>query len=623
MFIKNLFVLLLILSLTAPLTSAQVADSSPPFLKKKRVMATYNLNNILGDESSNLQAYKYDYTLGMDQSMIKNKYKTAVSETSLQVNLLEVKDAIEVELRTAKMYGIDVFKIKYNVFGSEQYKTNFKQLLALTVKVAEDKNIDFNFCLDVFFPKNKGTRYTRDELFARVSNDLGEIYGSTRMSKKWLRNTKDEIVLFTGNTKNIISYVKLKGPKKFVKDDIRIIRTFFDDLIEKSKLNIVPVYHVQTYLSDVQDEIIKQFDAVTHSFIYLKSFEDYQKLIDKFSNSNVKFFPHLYLNYMPNSFISKKNGKRVYVTKNRPIDETYLMANTPAGTKKFRALLEMSLSADVELLSLSSWNLYNLSNNLNPEIHNGYALSSLLSYYINQWNEKENKVEEEMTYVAFRNLYPDEIGERDKFTIKTKKDNYKGEAMIEVVTLLKSPAEVYVNNKLVGSAKKGISDFYIKKNGETKINVRIKRDGKKIIDFTSPKTFTGHKYRYDPLMYITSSIDHKKSIEMSDIVLNSELSSMGVRFLLSNETKALWKMAAQTYFIANRNAIIQYGDNPPEYLKIRDKNYEKYKLQIKKILNEFEYNIWVDLENDRMNEKGIEEDLIEPNNALKGYNILE
>ncbi|WP_044205662.1 hypothetical protein [Flammeovirga sp. OC4] len=623
MFFKKILLVLLILSSFTPFITAQDQSSTPSFFHKKRVMASYNLNSILGDEYSSLQAYKYEYTLGLEQELLMNKYKTAVSETSLQVHLLELRDAIEVELRSAKMYGIDVFKIKYNVFGSDQYKASFKRLLAITIKVAEDRDIDFNFCLDAFFPKNKKSKYTKEQLFAKVSGDLGEIYGATKMSKKWLRNTDGKIVLFTGNTKNIISYSKPKRSQKIVKEDIKDIKNFFDDLNQKASLNLVPVYHVQTYMEEVQDEIIKHFEAVTHSFIYLKKMEDYQKIKDKFTSKNIKFFPHIYLNYMPNTFIHKETGKKVYVNKKHSIDDTYLLSNNPSGTKKFRTLLEMSLTPDVELLNLSSWNLYNLSNNLNPEIHNGYALSSLLNYHFNKWNGISNEVEKEMTYVAFRNLYRNEMDIEGKFSIRNKKNNYEGESMIEIVTLLKSPAEVYVNNTHVGTAKAGIDEFYIKKEKETKINVKVKRGSKKVIDYTSPKTFTGHKFKYDPVMYITSSVDHDQSIAMSDIILKSELSSMGVRFLLSNEDKATWKMAAQTYFIANRNAILQHGDNPNEYLKIKAKNYEKFKLQIKKILNEFEYKVWVELENDRMNEKGIDEELIEQEGVLKGYNILD
>ncbi|NME70716.1 glycoside hydrolase family 71/99 protein [Flammeovirga aprica] len=620
---KKLFVLLLILSSFVTQITAQDTNDTSTFLNKKRVMATYNLNNILGDEYSNLQAFKYDYTLGMDEKSLKNKYKTSVSEASLQVNLLELKDAIEVELRTAKMYGIDVFKVKYNIFGSDKYKHSFKKLLALTIQIAEEKNIDFSFCVDVFFPKNKKYKYTHEQLFSIVSNELGQIYGTTKMSEKWLRDTQGRIVLFTGNTKNIINYTRPDGAQKLNKKDIKTIKTFFDDLNDKSKLNIVPVYHVQTYKEDIQDEIIFHFDAVTHSFSFLKNLNDFKKLKEKFTSNNVKFFPHIYLNYMPNSFIHKESGRKVYVHKKYSIDDTYLLAYTPSGTQKFRELLDISFTSEIELLNLSSWNLYNQSNNLNPEIHNGYALSALLGYYTKLWEGKFDKVDEEMTYVAFRNLNREEVNNEKKFTVRNKVNSYDEEGLIEIVTLLNYPAKVYVNNKYLGDAKGGIDAFYIKKEGEMKINVKVKREGKKVIDFTSPKTFTGHKYKFDPLVYITSSIDDKKSLELSDIILNSELSSMGVRFLLSDEGKAQWKTMAQVYFIANRKAILQYGDQPEVYKKIRDKNYEKFKLQIKKILNEFEYKIWEELENDRINEKGLEEDFMEQDNGLKGYNILE
>lgn len=623
MLFNNLSVIVLILSSFTFSAYSQDTSTTSSFFNKKRVVATYNINNILGDEYSGLQAYKYDYTLGKKSKSYKNKYKTSVSETSLQVNLLQLRDAIEVELRSAQMYGIDVFKIKYNIWGDAKYKSSFKEVLVLTLKVAEEKNIDFNFCLDVYFPKNKDDKYTKEILFSKLSNDLGEIYGSTNMSKKWLRNAQNKLVLFTSNTRNIATYFKSDVPKKFNKTDIKKISAFFEDLNLKNNLNTVPVYHVQPSSNKVYTEIINHFEAVTHSLNYLKDIEKYQSFKAKFVNKDIKFFPHLSLSYMSNEFIKKENNKKVKIGKKQPIDTTYLLNHNPSGTKKFRDLLDISLSSEIELMSLSSWNIYNLSTNINPEIHNGYALSSVLSYYINRWNGKKNPIEEEMTYVAFRNLNVDEMNHKEKFTVRNKNNNYEGESMIEVVTLLSSPAQVYFNNKYLGLAKEGFDNFYIKKETETTINVKIKREGKKVIDYTSPKTFTGHKYKFDPLMYITSSIDHKKSLELSDIILDLELTNMKVRFLLSAEGKAIWKEAAQEFFMINRKSILEHGDNPIKYLKMRDKNYEKFKLQVKKVLNEFEYNIWVDLENDRINEKGLEEEVEEEIGAMKGYNILD
>jgi hypothetical protein len=77
------------------------------------------------------------------------------------------------------------------------------------------------------------------------------------------------------------------------------------------------------------------------------------------------------------------------------------------------------------------------------------------------------------------------------------------EDSIEVVTILKAPAELTVNGAKV-SVKQGIAST---KFGQDigRVSVSVSRKGEKVIDFITPEGITDKPYRTDRIIYCFSS----------------------------------------------------------------------------------------------------------------------
>jgi hypothetical protein len=77
------------------------------------------------------------------------------------------------------------------------------------------------------------------------------------------------------------------------------------------------------------------------------------------------------------------------------------------------------------------------------------------------------------------------------------------EDSIEVVTILKSPANLTLNNKTIIVEQGVVSTKFNQAPG--KVEVTVSRNGKSIIDLTTPEWITATPFRTDRIIYCFSS----------------------------------------------------------------------------------------------------------------------
>ena len=78
--------------------------------------------------------------------------------------------------------------------------------------------------------------------------------------------------------------------------------------------------------------------------------------------------------------------------------------------------------------------------------------------------------------------------------IKSENKNLGSEDGIELVTLLKEPAECYLNNTSLGIVGKGLQRNRIKSEPGP-VRVRVVRNGHEVLSFTTPEAITESPHR--------------------------------------------------------------------------------------------------------------------------------
>ncbi|NLR93407.1 hypothetical protein [Flammeovirga agarivorans] len=604
-----------------------IQETADVFFPEKVVIALNHPYFNYAVNDAYLKGMKYETTFGEDS--FNGKYRTSVPHVSLMTNPMENKDAYEFEMRSAKLMGIDAFKFEFRPLGSDFYIRQFKKIFAAYVKVAEEKEIDFKFTIAVEMNRNKNIPVTH--MMMKVEKNLNELFETTNFSKKWLRTGNGKVIVFTKFTQKVIDegLVKLYS-KQFVKDPslMEKVADVYSSLRNKLKDDVAFVYQADVVGNNYfVNQVLDHFPAVYTA----RGIQTYEKGIDNLKrickNRKRPFVQSVFSDGQGVQLYSKVNNKKVeegskyaQTVQNRDL---YIKGNNYKMTGTLRKLLEKGVNRDADAFCVSSWNFYDAGSHFAPEIHHGYGPGLLLNYYKNQWKNGVTTTQDEMVMVSFKNYMTGGLNKNTGITVKVNSRFYKLPEMdsVEIVTVLNEQGEVYCNNEFVGTAPKGVYAFYVpKEKGD--IHVRVKRGKESVINYLVPKNIQAAEENIDFLTYTFSNLDRKFASFSQEIILNNEIEQMRKRFLISRQDQIDWKMAATERFITNLEAIQKYGHDSEKYLSIQDKNYKKYKLQIKSILEDLHYEIWCELEESAQNNKGmltLDDDV---DDVLKGYNIL-
>jgi hypothetical protein len=172
----------------------------------------------------------------------------------------------------------------------------------------------------------------------------------------------------------------------------------------------------------------------------------------------------------------------------------------------YRKLLEFAIEEDVPIINIITWNDYPEGHHLAPEINHNDGFSVLLNYYKAIWKKEVSPYAGKDVAIAFFKKYNHDIVPVPYNVPYVNIERFIDPALedsIEVVTILKAPAELMVNGVKV-SVKPGIvSTKFNQVPG--RVSVAVARRGEKVIDFTTPEGITDKPYRTDRIIYCFSS----------------------------------------------------------------------------------------------------------------------
>ncbi|MBB6463746.1 glycoside hydrolase family 71/99 protein [Flammeovirga kamogawensis] len=608
----------------------EIEITGKQFFPEKVVMAlAHPYFNYSGDYAY-LKGMRYETTFGLNEDELNGKYRTAVPQVSVMSNPMETEDAFAYEMKAAKLMGIDGFKFEFRPLNNDFYLRRFKKIITTYIKVAEEREIDFKFSLTIVMDRKASI--SADELLSKTKSSLTEIITLADLSDKWLRTGNDKIIIFTKGTQKVIDEGLSKNySKNFVNnpDLMKRVAEQYAYLKDGMPDDLAFVYQSSALANNHLTNLILDYFPAVYS---LKGIQSYKKGVEAIrkvcKNRGRAYIQCAFADQQGVQMFRRTDKAKLTegssIAKSTEVGDAFVKANNHKLTSTFRTMMGKSVEHNADMIFIDSWNYFDDGSHFAPELHHGYGLGLLLKYYKNVWKGNPNPIDEELVITSYKSNDILDLHKNKGVDVFLINKFHKREALdsIEVVTLLKTEAEVYCNNTYLGFAPAGLHAFYIKKE-KGNVSIEVKRDRETIIAYDTPKEIALSSDKTDYLTYIFTNFDRSYASLFQNLILDVEMQKMRKRFLISGTQQLEWKLAAGECFYNNLEAMLSYGHDSGKYIATKEKNYKKYKLQIKNILSGMDYNIWLELEESAKNNQGILSLEDEGNGVLKGYNILE
>ncbi|AZQ65507.1 hypothetical protein EI427_25170 [Flammeovirga pectinis] len=617
--------------LMLPVTAQNdVEVTGKQFFPKKVVLAlAHPYFNYSGDLAY-LKGMRYETTFGTDVDELNGKYRTAVPQVSVMSNPMETEDAFAYEMKAAKLMGIDGFKFEFRPLNNDFYIRRFKKIITTYIKVAEERDIDFKFSLTLVMDRKASV--SSDELLLKTKNSLKEIITSADLSDKWLRTGNDKIIVFTKGTQKVIDEGLTKNySRDFVNnpDLMKRVAEQYTYLKEGMPEDLAFVYQSSALANNHLSNLILDYFPAVYTLKGIQSYNKGVAAIRKVcKNRGRAYIQSAFADQQGVQMFRRTDKAKLSegsnLAKSTAPEDSFVKANNHKLTSTFRNMMSQSVEHNADMIFIDSWNYFDDGSHFAPELHHGYGLGLLLKYYKKCWKGNPNPVDEELVITSYKSNDILDVHQNKGIDVFLINKFHKREALdsIEVVTLLKEKAEVYCNKQYLGFAPAGVHTFYVKKSKGT-VTIQVKRNKETVIAYETPKEIVFQADKTDYLTYIFTNFDRSYANLFQNLILDVEMQKMRKRFLITGTQQLEWKLAAGECFYNNLEAMQMYGHNANKYLIIKEKNYKKYKLEIKNILSGMDYNIWLELEESAKNNQGLLSLEDEENDVLKGYNILE
>jgi hypothetical protein len=504
---KKAVVLLMSLMLCSGGFSQDTLKNLPEFslpLTDKKLVIAHNMTNIIRyqghkmEDSGDPQYYSpvgnvTENLGGMVQ--VKVMYDKYFKDSTLE-------KTVEFEMRTAMKCGIDGFQFYYPL----RQRGPDDDIIIAYFKVADKLNLDFKLTLCPSHPSEL-TEEARIAEYARRINYIFDAVGHD--NTHWLRTPDGRLILYLWYGEQIADVpADPKGlPRMFY------AARAYKKLSQKVNENFACVVAINHQISEAETRAyLDYFPAVwmwtipyTDAYVGKKVAQACKERGRAFTGSA---FSDFYT-----SKVLKTGTWDMY---------DYAIDAATAGISKierkgiitnlsenYRKLLEFAIEEDVPIINIITWNDYPEGHHLAPEINHNYGFSVLLNHYKALWKGELSPYSGKDVAIVFfkkykHDLVPDPYNVPfvtiERFIDPALEDS------IEVVTILKAPAELTVNNTKVQVKSGIVSTRFDLVPGQ--VSVAVSRKGEKVIDFTTPEGITDKPYRTDRIIYCFSSEFH-------------------------------------------------------------------------------------------------------------------
>jgi hypothetical protein len=410
-----------------------------------------------------------------------------------------LEKTVEFEMRTAIKCGIDGFQFYYPL----RQRGPDDDIIITYFKVADSLKLDFKLTLCPSHPSELNEE-ARIAEYARRMNYIFNAVGHN--NSHWLRTPDGRLILYLWYGEQMADIpADQKGlPRMYY------AAKAYDKLEKKVNENFACVLTINHEISENEtNEYLDYFPAVwMWTLAYTDNYAG--KMVAKVCKERNRTFTG---STFSDFYTSKVLHRGTWDMFDYAIDAS--TAGIPKIERKgiitnlsynYRKLLEFAIEDDVPIINVITWNDYPEGHHLAPEVNHNDGFSVLLKYYKALWKGELSPYKDKDVAITFFKKYKyDVVPEPYNIPIvnigQSVPPNY--EDSIEVVTILKAPAELTVNHKTVKVKSGIVSNKFDQVQGN--VDVAVSRNGQTLIDYTTPEGITDKPHRTDRLIYCFSN----------------------------------------------------------------------------------------------------------------------
>jgi hypothetical protein len=407
-------------------------------------------------------------------------------------------EAVEFEMRTAIKSGIDGFQFYYTLGGLAS-----DDIIKAYFRVAKKKDIDFKFTFCISHPSG-GTQQTRIENFAKRINSIMEDAGKD--DPHWLRAPDGRLILYLWYGEGLAD---IPGGQTF--SDQYYIANSFKELGDAVHEKFACVVSINEQVSrEKLDHWLDYFPAVwLWTLPYTDDYIGYF-VAGECKTRNRTFTGSVFGDFYTSKLLKKGTWEMFHEVQDAVtagidnVERKYIVTGL---SYNFRRMMEFSISKDVPIINIITWNDYPEGHHLAPEVNHNDGFSILLRYYKSIWKKIPSPYHDSDIVIAFYKKYNHQIipSPYNIPVIEIEKPgiSISSEDSIEVITIVKGISTLIVNNKSVDVSPGLHSTKFAATPGQVKIVLR--RNGINVEEFVTPEWITNKPYRTDRLTFSYSN----------------------------------------------------------------------------------------------------------------------
>ncbi|MBN2712310.1 MAG: hypothetical protein JXR97_07720 [Planctomycetes bacterium] len=482
---------------------------SLPITDKRHIIA-HNMCTILGKGSADLAFMKRDHYDRSGPTKSLGGYIQFLPYIDYRegspAGVKSQEEVAEIEIKAAIACGLTGFQFYYP-FGDDGLIDGYCNRIKLLINAAKKLKADFKFTLCF---ANANHKLSEKEKIGRWANRTSQLIKNTP-AEYWLKSPDGRHVFFTWMADGLAD--EIDGSWSVMKDasKIKYAALAYENLSKAIGVKAAWVYFFLKLTDkddpEYEEEMLSYFPAVWGwcqlDYRYHKG-NIYDKFAKLASERNRTYTQTATIDfYSSKSYDRTKTWDLIFKTKRAldlGIENQFKHYMELELTKSFRQSLERGIKRESGIINIVTWNDFAEGHHLAPEANHNFAFAMILNYYKHLWANPDYKPEKEKAAVFFKKYRSDT---KPQFSFELHNEGMLPQTAsdyIEVVTILKESATVWINNKFAGNVKAGIDSARIPTEPGA-VNFVVKRGDKEVLTLTATESITDKPYRTDRLTY--------------------------------------------------------------------------------------------------------------------------
>ena len=497
-----LFIFMLATAQAAELKSPDELELKRPVAEKKRIVAHYMPASMfyagcrVPDNCNPAYAWRNGAAANVGGLV------QAIPMSGILRPDVSLTEAAEHEIRAATLAGIDGFQFFYPYSGPRLLE-RYNEVIAAFYRVAEAKFPDFRLTLCLCCGE---CRLAEAEAIERWSRSIRALLAECRASPAWLKTPDGRYLIYTwcpdGLAGTIDAHYKTFRQPNLIADTAAAYRR----LSAACGIRTAIIYHLRKHENAaVLKAALDHFPAVwgwTDSFAPDDGWVEVAKECRRRGRT---YTQTVYPDYYTSKLYDLDTHKMIHRlgdVLDTPMHKLGRESQNCGVTYVYRNLLERAVEVDSPLINVATWNDFAEGHHLAPEVNHNFAFQVLLKHYKRRWLGLP--AEGEWAAVFYKKYPSDAVPNPFAFNVLEKRSCGESEDVIELVTHLKSPAELELGGQLLGRVARGLKVARVPiRTGAVELGV--KRGGKTVLSVVGDEWITDKPYRTDRLTYGKSS----------------------------------------------------------------------------------------------------------------------